>query len=130
MTKKECDSAGNCYYIFNAWQSWGRWVLLGCLIFVLFALIPISGYLMSVYRMRQGLPPIVGCAWMFPNPYKHAQTSEDQRNLTQNEQRYRPHTELDSYREQKNLAFEREMSAGSLSEEYSYPSSNEKFEQP
>lgn len=130
MTTKQCDANGDCYYTFtDAWHVWGRWVLLGALIVVIIAAIPFCGYLMSVKRMRKGLAPVSGCAWMFPNPYKNAAKAEDQQNLPQNEQRYRARTEIDAYREQKGENFERDGSGGSLSEDFSYPSSHDKYEQ-
>lgn len=61
----------DCYYVSqNPWQVWGRWVLLAGLIVLILVFIFGSGWLMSLRRLRRGLPPVPGFSWMFHNPYK------------------------------------------------------------
>lgn len=98
---KQCYN-GRCYYVYtDAWHVWGRWLLLALLIALIIFMIPFSGYLMSLKRMRNGLSPVPGCGWMFPNPYKNAQAPSDvETQSTERPPRYRPHNMYLQYQQQ------------------------------
>ena len=67
----------DCYYeSHNPFQRWGRWVLLAALVAAIIICVFLAGWLMSLRRMRSGLPPVPGFAWMFPNPYKNQSRKE------------------------------------------------------
>lgn len=63
-----CDGS-NCYHT-DAWNSWGRWLLLGLIIVVIIITIFVAFWAMSLRRIRNCEPPIQGTGWMFPNPYR------------------------------------------------------------
>lgn len=91
---KKCYSDGSCYEEYtDAWHVWGRWLMLGLLIAFILFMIPFSGFLMSLRRRKRGMQPVPGCGWMFPNPYKNAQTrkGEEQEIVSQRPPRYKPY---------------------------------------
>lgn len=120
--ERECFGDNHhCYYVYkDAWHVWGRWLMLALLVAFVIAMIPISGYLMSITRMRKGLPPVPGCGWMFPNPYKKAQGPSEMdvesQTVTQ-PPRYRPNNMYQQYQlEQQRERMQREQEAYSTTD--------------
>jgi len=101
----KCDGSGECRYeITGAWEQWGRWLFLALMVVFVILLFPFFGYLMSRRRVQRGLPPVNGCAWMFPNPFKDA-NKIDQSEYEQQQSRpprYRPPNVYRQYQQQLN----------------------------
>ncbi|CAN6597572.1 hypothetical protein TRVA0_001S04478 [Trichomonascus vanleenenianus] len=68
-----CDIYGNC----SGWYNWGRWILLGIIIFVFF-LIFLATCKRTRKRVRSGQAPIYGTAWMVPPSYYQSQQQYQQ----------------------------------------------------
>uniref|UniRef100_A0A060T8G6 ARAD1D11198p n=1 Tax=Blastobotrys adeninivorans TaxID=409370 RepID=A0A060T8G6_BLAAD len=57
---------------YSRWYSWGRWVLLGIIIFLFFVIL-FSLCMRSRKRVQQGRTPITGTGWMVPPSYYQSQ---------------------------------------------------------